>query len=363
MIVLTIKVNRNLWQPGAAYLYQVQVSIVDSDDKTLDTYSIPTGVRTIEVKGTDFLINGKPFYFTGFGAHEDSNIRGKGFDPVLMVHDFELRAWMGANSFRTSHYPYAQEIMEFADRQGIVVIDETAAVGLSLSLMGGVQGEAPANTWEGLDTHAAHEQSIRELIRRDKNHACVVMWVIANEPAAQEEGAHEYFEPLAKLTRELDPSRPIAYANQGAATFETDLIADLFDVNLLNRYFGWYEQTGDLEAAEIALEEELRGWADKFDRPMIMSEYGADTIAGLHSVASVPFSEEFQVDMLEMYHRVFDRIPAMAGEHVWNFADFQTSIGIRRIDGNKKGVFTRDRKPKAAAHSLRKRWMGMEAKK
>jgi beta-glucuronidase len=355
----------NLWQPGAAYLYQVQVSIVDSDDKTLDTYSIPTGVRTIEVKGTDFLINGAPFYFTGFGAHEDSEIRGKGFDPVYMVHDFELRAWMGANSFRTSHYPYAQEIMEFADRQGIVVIDETAAVGLSLSLMGGVQGEAPTNTWgpDGLDTHAAHEQSIRELIRRDKNHASVVMWVIANEPAAQEEGAREYFEPLAKLARELDPSRPITYANQGAATFETDLIADLFDVNCLNRYFGWYSQTGDLESAEIALEEELRGWADKYDRPMIMSEYGADTIAGLHSVASVPFSEEFQVDMLEMYHRVFDRIPAMAGEHVWNFADFQTSIGIRRVDGNKKGVFTRDRKPKAAAHSLKTRWTAMEAKK
>jgi beta-glucuronidase len=352
----------NLWQPGAAYLYQVQVRIVDSDDKTIDTYSVPTGIRTIEVKGTDFLINGKPFYFTGFGAHEDSEIRGKGFDPVLMVHDFELRHWMGANSFRTSHYPYAEEIMEYADRQGIVVIDETPAVGLSLSLMGGVEGEAPANTWgpDGLDTYAAHERSIHELIRRDKNHACVVLWVIANEPAAQEEGAHEYFEPLAKLTRELDPSRPIAYANQGAATFETDLISDLFDVNLLNRYFGWYSQTGDLEAAEIALEEELQGWADKFDRPMIMSEYGADTIAGLHSVASVPFSEEFQTDMLEMYHRVFDRIPAMSGEHVWNFADFQTSVGIRRVDGNKKGVFTRDRKPKAAVHALRKRWTGME---
>jgi beta-glucuronidase len=352
----------NLWQPGAAYLYQVHVSIVGSDDKVIDTYSVPTGVRTIEVKGTDFLINGKSFYFTGFGAHEDSEIRGKGFDPVLMVHDFELRHWMGANSFRTSHYPYAEEIMEYADRQGIVVIDETPAVGLSLSLMGGVEGEAPANTWgpDGLDTYAAHERSIHELIRRDKNHACVVLWVIANEPAAQEEGAHEYFEPLAKLTRELDPSRPIAYANQGAATFETDLISDLFDVNLLNRYFGWYSQTGDLEAAEIALEEELQGWADKFDRPMIMSEYGADTIAGLHSVASVPFSEEFQTDMLEMYHRVFDRIPAMSGEHVWNFADFQTSVGIRRVDGNKKGVFTRDRKPKAAVHALRKRWTGME---
>jgi beta-glucuronidase len=210
-----------------------------------------------------------------------------------------------------------------------------------------------------LNTSAAHEQSIRELISRDKNHASVVMWIIANEPAAQEEGAREYFEPLAKLTRELEPTRPISYANQGAATPETDLIMDLFDVTCINRYFGWYSQTGDLEAAEMFLEEEMRLWQDTYDQPIIMTEYGADTIAGLHSVLAVPFSEEFQVDMLDMYHRVFDRIDAMAGEHVWNFADFQTSIGIRRVDGNKKGVFTRDRKPKAAAHDLKKRWTGM----
>jgi beta-glucuronidase len=352
--------NAKLWQPGAAYLYQFEVSIVDSDDKVLDTYSVPTGVRTVEVKGKEFLINGKPFYFTGFGAHEDSEIRGKGHDQAYMVHDFQLRKWMGANSFRTSHYPYAEEVMDFADRNGVVVIDETAAVGLNIALQGGVQG-APAETWVALNTSIAHEQSIRELISRDKNHPSVVMWVIANEPAAQEEGAREYFEPLAKLTRELEPSRPVTYANQGAATPETDLIMDLFDVICVNRYFGWYQQTGDLEAAEIALEEELRLWQDTYDKPIIMSEYGADTLAGLHSILAVPFSEEFQVDMLDMYHRVFDRIDAMAGEHVWNFADFQTSIGIRRVDGNKKGVFTRDRKPKAAAHSLKKRWTGLAA--
>jgi beta-glucuronidase len=349
-----------LWQPGAAYLYQFEVSVVDSNDKVLDTYSVPTGVRTVEVKGKEFLINGKPFYFTGFGAHEDSEIRGKGHDQAYMVHDFQLRKWMGANSFRTSHYPYAEEVMDFADRNGVVVIDETAAVGLNIALQGGVQG-APAETWVALNTSIAHEQSIRELISRDKNHPSIVMWVIANEPAAQEEGAREYFEPLAKLTRELEPSRPVTYANQGAATPETDLIMDLFDVICVNRYFGWYQQTGDLEAAEIALEEELRLWQDTYDKPIIMSEYGADTLAGLHSILAVPFSEEFQVDMLDMYHRVFDRIDAMAGEHVWNFADFQTSIGIRRVDGNKKGVFTRDRKPKAAAHSLKKRWAGLAA--
>ncbi|STP76295.1 beta-D-glucuronidase [Escherichia coli] len=86
------------------------------------------------MKGEQFLINHKPFYFTGFGRHEDADLRGKGFDNVLMVHDHALMDWIGANSYRTSHYPYAEEMLDWADEHGIVVIDETAAVGFNLSL-------------------------------------------------------------------------------------------------------------------------------------------------------------------------------------------------------------------------------------
>ncbi|KAJ5494445.1 hypothetical protein N7463_010532 [Penicillium fimorum] len=359
----TVKIKSvKLWQPGAAYLYQLEASIVDSSDKVVDTYSLATGVRTIKVSGSKFLINDKPFYFTGFGKHEDTAVRGKGHDQAYMVHDFELLNWIGANSFRTSHYPYAEEVMDFADRHGIVVIDETPAVGLNLALMGLSKGTA-TKTWApdsiNNNTQTAHKQAIRELISRDKNHASVVMWSIANEPASNEDGAREYFEPLARLTRELDSTRPITFANVGTATYKTDLISDLFDVSCLNRYFGWYTETGQLAEAEIALEEELRGWEKKFNRPIIMTEYGADTITGLHSALGLPWSEEFQTDMLAMYHRVFDRLDSMAGEHVWNFADFQTSLGTMRVDGNRKGVFTRDRKPKMAAHGLKARWTNL----
>lgn len=358
----TVKIDSvKLWQPGAAYLYQFRASIIDSSGKVVDTYSVATGVRTVKVSGKKFLINDKPFYFTGFGRHEDTAVRGKGHDQAYMVHDFQLMHWIGANSFRTSHYPYAEEVMDFADRNGIVVIDETPAVGLNLGLS--LAGDTSIPTWsqEGINnnTQAAHKQALRELVARDKNHASVVMWSIANEPASSEDGAREYFEPLTMLTRELDPTRPITFANVGGATWDLDKITDLFDVTCLNRYFGWYSETGDLAEAEAALEKELRGWQDNFDRPMIMSEYGADTIAGLHSVLGVPWSEEYQTQMLDMYHRVFDRLEAMSGEHVWNFADFQTSLGIFRVDGNKKGVFTRNRQPKAAAHSLRARWTNL----
>jgi beta-glucuronidase len=182
------------------------------------------------------------------------------------------------------------------------------------------------------------------------------MWCIANEPASQEEGAREYFEPLIALTHELDPSRPVTIANVMFATSETDRVADLLDVLCLNRYYGWYVATGDLSTAEQYLRADLQAWAAKYDKPIMLTEYGADTLSGLHSVWDVPWTEEYQRDYLQMYHRVFDSIPALVGEQVWNFADFETSIGIHRVGGNKKGVFSRDRKPKAAAFALRDRW-------
>ena len=105
-----------------------------------DAYSLPVGIRTVEIDGARFLINDEPFYFRGFGKHEDTAVRGKGHDDVFMVHDFALMEWLGANSFRTSHYPYAEEVLEYADRHGIVVIDETPAVGINIGLGGGVFG-------------------------------------------------------------------------------------------------------------------------------------------------------------------------------------------------------------------------------
>jgi beta-glucuronidase len=124
---------------------------------------------------------------------------------------------------------------------------------------------------------------------------------------------------------------------------------------MLNRYYGWYVNTGDLAGAEIAWTQELEAWAGD-GKPIIITEYGADTLPGNHSLTPQPWSEEYQVAYLDMNHRVFDSIPAVVGEHVWNFADFATTSGIMRLDGNKKGAFTRDRHPKSAAFALRRRW-------
>lgn len=352
--------NVRLWEPLNAYLYKAKVELLSNDDKVIDEYTEEFGIRTVEVRDNKFLINGKSFYFKGFGRHEDSYIHGRGLDEVLNVSDINRMKWLGANSFRTSHYPYSEEMMRLADREGFVVIDETTAVGLmanfGFDLIGTTEKK---NTWEKINTKEAHEQVIRELIDRDKNYACVVMWSIANEPSTAEKGAYEYFEPLFKLARKLDKQkRPCTFANIMLAPVNKCLASSLCDVLCLNRYYGWYVNLGDLKVAREKMLEELNLWHEKYpNKPIMFTEYGVDTIAGIHDIDEMtPFSEEFQIEYYKMNEEVFDSLPYFIGEQTWNYADFQTKYGLFRVQGNKKGIFTRERNPKSIAKHLKNRW-------
>lgn len=348
--------HAHLWMPGDGYLYQVKVN------SGSDSYVLPFGIRTVQVEGSKFLINGKPFYFKGYGKHEDTFPNGRGFHPVMNAKDISLMKWQGANSFRTSHYPYSEEMMRLCDREGIVVIDETSAVGVNLKFGGGNSPfSRDAITYKpysegGIGTFEHHKDVIRDLIDRDKNHACVVMWSLANEPDSTGPGAYEYFEPLFTLARQLDPQkRPCTIVCMSSPFWKEDIAKDLADVICLNRYYGWYDFGGELEEAEKALREELTWW-DALGKPIMVTEYGADTVSGLHDTMPVMFTEEYQAAYYEANHRVFDTMEHFVGEQVWNFADFATCQDTGRVQGNKKGIFTRDRKPKLAAYVLRKRW-------
>ena len=351
---LTIK-NVHLWQPLAAYLYDVKITFGE------DVYTTRYGVRTVEVKGTQFLINGKPFYFKGYGKHEDTFPNGRGMNMPMNVKDISIMKWQGANSFRTSHYPYSEEMMRLCDEEGIVVIDETTAVGVNLQFGGGANfnGEriGTFDKEHGVQTQEHHKEVIRDLIARDKNHACVVLWSIANEPDSGSEGAYQYFKPLFDLARKLDPQkRPCTLVSvQMANAPKVDCSAKLSDVICLNRYYGWYVGGPSLDWPMKAFEQELEGWA-KLNKPVVITEYGADTVAGMHDTTPVLYTEEYQVDYYKANNAVLDKCKCVVGEQVWNFADFATSQGLLRVGGNKKGLFTRDRKPKYVAHYFRERW-------
>jgi beta-glucuronidase len=132
---------------------------------------------------------------------------------------------------------------------------------------------------------------------------------------------------------------------------------EFLDVICLNRYYGWYTEPGEIKKGVEYLSKELDKMYRKFGKPIILSEFGADTIPGWHAQPPEMFSEEYQVEFLTHYINLLNSKKFVVGQHVWNLCDFQTPQGIQRVGAiNYKGVFTRDRRPKMAAHLLRKLW-------
>ncbi|KRZ02524.1 Beta-glucuronidase [Trichinella zimbabwensis] len=300
-----------LWWPRfmssyAGYLYTLTV-ILRYNGSVADIYRIPFGIRTVEVSGSKFLINQKPFYFFGFGMHEDSEIRGRGYDASVMVKDLNLLLWSHANSFRTSHYPYSEERMQEADRLGLVVVEEVPAVGL------------------------------RELINFAKT-------LDTTRPVTIVYGQSEWYSEETGL-----------YLKQRK---NEKLFAKYVDVLCLNRYYGWYRATSEPNLIEKQLSYELKKWYETFSRPILMTEYGAEAIDGVSHEPPVMFSIQYQLGILEAHHSVFDELKEqfLIGEMVWNFADFMTDDSLTRVVGNRKGVFHRNRQPKLSAYLMQKRY-------
>jgi len=342
-----------LWSDRDPFLYQLAIHAGD------DQYALPIGIRTIAVDGQQILLNGRPVQLNGFGRHEDFIASGKGLNLPLLVKDYQLMKWTGANAYRTSHYPYSDEEMQLADREGFLIIDEIPAVSL--------QFEDDAICAERL---AVCTRQLDALIARDKNHPSVVMWCVANEPMpanlrlAGGAGSDQpdptvargqrFLDALVAQARALDPTRLVTVV--GIMGGPAEWLAQS-DVICINRYWGWYVLGGQLDQALAMLEQELDQTWQAFQRPVIVTEFGADTYAGMHGHPAVMWTEEYQAAYIRGHLAVAARKPYVAGMQVWNFADFAAVQSIMRVGGlNMKGVFTRTRTPKMAAHVLREFW-------
>ena len=360
--------NVKLWNVHAAYLYNFVIRITDGET-VVDEYREKIGIRTFEIKDGNFLLNGKAVYLRGFGKHEDADIRGRGLDLATVKRDYELMKWIGANCFRTSHYPYAEELYQMADEEGFLVIDEVPAVGFmesTMNFLSASQGNGKKVGWFEKETTPQllenHKAALIDMINRDKNHASVIAWSILNEPQCTSEGTEAYFKTLFDLAHEIDPQkRPRTYAIVMMSLPNNSKGQQFADFISLNRYYGWYVMGGmNIVDAEAAFRREMDGWSMALHgRPMIFTEYGADTMPSEHKLPSVMWSQEYQNEYLDMNHAVFDSYDFVKGELVWNFADFQTTEGIMRVNGNKKGIFTRQRQPKDAAFYFRARWTSL----
>jgi beta-glucuronidase len=348
------------WSPASPHLYALTVGLGDPAAPT-DVYSLDVGVRTVELRGDRLLLNGQPILLRGAARHEDFPINGRGLNLPVAVRDIQLLKWIGGNSFRTSHYPYSEETMRLADREGMLVIDEIPACKLYF-------GDSDANIAARLDQC---RQDITELVARDKNHPSVVMWCLANEPTsnlfvnrggadlplddAYKAKGQAFFEALFGYARTLDNTRPFTLTAMSATELSW---AQLSDVLCINRYNGWYSDPGQPGADGALLAPELDALHARLGKPIMITEFGADAIAGVHAEPAEMWSEEYEAQLIDGVLDVCDRRPFVVGTQVWVLCDFKTAQASGRAEGlNMKGVFTRERQPKMAARALRKRWV------
>lgn len=337
-----------LWSPDSPLLYHVDIVLLADDGSVIDKVAQDFGLREIRVEGSALLLNGAPVELRGFGKHEDSPIHGRGLNLPQLVKDFQLLRWCGANSVRTSHYPYAEEFYDLADRSGIMVIDEVFSVNLDFRTVDET-------------TLKAHKEAVTALMARDANRTCVIAWSLANEPGYLGEAEYRtrsapYWRELFAHARALDPTRPMTHANVQYAGIDDPAFAES-DIVTINRYFGWYGEPAQLERAAARLTAEL-DTLSAHDKPIFIAEFGADAMAGEHSVSDQLFTEEYQARFIRAYWQIIADHPACIGGHVWNFADFRTAQHGRRVVHNRKGVFTRAREPKLAAFATRELWTG-----
>ncbi|WP_159886053.1 beta-glucuronidase [Paenibacillus puerhi] len=331
-----------LWCPEDPFLYELEVQLLDEQSVVVDQYVQGFGIRTVVIEGTKLLLNGKPIFLTGFGMHEDFAVLGKGMHPAVLAKDFNLLDWIGANSIRTSHYPYSDEFLHYADRKGLLVIGETPFVGFVRS------------HYQGNTIRDKAQRVITEMVDRDINHPCIIAWSLANEGDTFVPEADAFYKSLYDHAKSLDDSRPITIVN--CLDVEGDVALKHYDFVSLNRYHGWYEQAGRLDEGCRVLDEKLDRCFEVLGKPVMITEFGADAVAGVHVDPPELFSEEYQAEMTTRQYEIIKSKPYTIGAHVWSFADFKTSQTPSRVVVNRKGVFTRDRQPKLAAHKLKELW-------
>ena len=322
-----------LWTPEQPRLYKVHLQ---AGEDTLDDVM---GFRTIEVSGTDILLNGKPVFLRGISIHAEAPTRGgranNDQDAVTLL------GWakeLGCNYVRLAHYPHDQRMTRLADRLGLMVWSEIPVYW--------------AEQFGDQAVLAKAQQQLGEEIRRDRDKASIVLWSVANEtPLTPERTA--FLSHLASDVRALDPTRLVTAAllvhSKGHDKYVDDPLGEALDVIGINEYIGWYE-----EAPQDA---DLTQWHIGYQKPLIVSEFGGDAKAGLHGAANERWTEEYQASIFQHQLPMLGKIPQFRGLSPWILVDFRSPM--RQLPGiqdgfNRKGLISDQGQKKMAFFVLQK---------
>jgi len=321
------------WSPETPKLYKVEISTAsDSIDELI-------GFRTVETRGTEILLNGKPIFLRGVCIHAEAPYRTGRANTDKDVET--LLGWakdLGANFVRLAHYPHDETMLRAADRMGLLVWSENPVYW--------------AIQWNNPKVLDKARRQLDEEIETSRNHASIILWSMANE-TPNNEARTQFIGTLAAHARELDPTRLITAALLVRAEGHTKIVDDplgkALDVIGTNEYIGWYEQRP--ETADVT------EWRVDYQKPMIMSEFGGDAKAGLHGGANDRWTEEYQANIYRHQLGMLNRIPQLRGMSAWILMDFRSPnrplVGIQD-EFNRKGLISDQGQKKQAFFVLQK---------
>ena len=324
-----LDLSPRLWSPEDPQLYDVRLTI--GDDAVTDR----VGFRRIERRGTEILLNGTPIALRGICVHEDDRDLGRCTSEADIRRRYAHAKELGANALRLAHYPHSDLAARIADEVGLLLWEEIPVYW--------------AIAFENPETYAEAETQLREMIRRDDNRASVILWGIGNENA-DTDARLAFMSGLAAAARAADPTRLIAAAcliNRSEFRIEDRLVPHL-DIIGLNEYFGWYEPGFE------GLSRLLANSAP--DRPVLISETGADARAGHHGPDTELFTEELQARVLTTQVEMAASTGYVAGIFPWLLYDFRSERRQTRHQRgwNLKGVIAADKQTKKQGFSALK---------
>ena len=329
---LDVKAKPELWSPGSPRLYEV---CVDMDGETVKD---AIGFRSIEARGKQILLNGKPIFLKGISIHDEKAFGG---GRANSAEDAAVRlGWdreIGCNFVRLAHYTHKEYMVREAEREGFLVWSEIPVYWTI--------------AWTNPATYANAQAQLRDMIERDVNRANVIIWSIANETPHSPE-RDSFLGRLAAYARTLDDTRLISMAMEvtSASNFHNrlqDNMHEYVDVVSFNQYIGWYRDVDD--APKMT-------WEVPYEKPVIVSEFGGGARAGLHGDKGERWTEEFQENLYIQNTAMLDKIDGLSGTTPWILKDFRSPRRV--LPGiqdyyNRKGLVSDDGRKKKAFYVMK----------
>jgi beta-glucuronidase len=323
------------WSPESPTLYDVSFESGD------DVLNERVGFRTLEVRGTDILLNGKPIFLRGICLHEEEF----GKDPTRAITRAAAHALLGevkdglhGNFVRLAHYPHSEVMTRLADEMGLIVWSE-------IPVYWRVNFSRP-------ETLAVARKMLAENILRDRNRASIAFWSVANETPTND-ARNAFLATLSADTKALDDTRLVTAAlltkrvnenGRPVMVIDDPLVAHL-DVMAVNTYNGWYSNDRLADVPAI-------GWRSDHNKPLILSEFGADAKKGFYDPDEPQkFSEDFQAEYYRQTLAMAEQIPFLRGLSPWILKDFRSprrQHPVYQQGWNRKGVVSETGQRKAA---------------